>query len=55
MPDMTPDMFSEYLELGITDFITGFRDPYKNELDSQPLQEKLDIMKMFADAVIGKF
>jgi len=54
-PDMTPEMFSEYLELGVTDMITGFRDPYINELDSQPLQEKLDIMKMFADAVIGKF
>ena len=55
MPDMNADIYSEYLELGVTDFITGFRDPYRNEPDSQPLQEKLDIMKMFADAVIGKF
>lgn len=55
MPDLTPELIGEYLELGVTDFIIGFRDPYKNELDSQPLQEKLDNLAMFADAVISKF
>ena len=55
MPAITAEMFAEYMELGITDFITGFRDPYRNELDSQPLQEKLDLMAAFADAVIGKY
>ena len=54
MPDLTPDLIAEYLELGVTDFIIGFRDPYKVEQDPQPLQEKLDNLAAFADAVIGK-
>jgi alkanesulfonate monooxygenase SsuD/methylene tetrahydromethanopterin reductase-like flavin-dependent oxidoreductase (luciferase family) len=55
MPDLTPELLGEYAELGVTDYIIGFREPYKNELDSQPLQEKLDNLKAFADAVISKF
>jgi alkanesulfonate monooxygenase SsuD/methylene tetrahydromethanopterin reductase-like flavin-dependent oxidoreductase (luciferase family) len=54
MPDLTPELIGEYNELGVTDYIIGFRDPYRNELDSQPLQEKLDNLAMFADAVISK-
>jgi alkanesulfonate monooxygenase SsuD/methylene tetrahydromethanopterin reductase-like flavin-dependent oxidoreductase (luciferase family) len=54
MPELNEELIAEYAELGVTDYIIGFRDPYKNEMDSQTLQEKLDFMKMFADAVISK-
>lgn len=55
MPDMTPETFSEMNELGITDYVIGFRDPYVVEEDSEPLEQKLDNLARFSDAVIGKF
>jgi probable F420-dependent oxidoreductase len=41
-------------EVGVTDVIVGFRWPYHTGPDPQPLQEKLDLMRRFADDVIQK-
>jgi len=39
--------------LGVTDAIVGFRYPYTREPDTQPLQEKIDLLRRFADSVIA--
>ena len=39
-------------DLGVTDAIVGFRYPYTTEPDTQPLQEKIDLLRRFADRVI---
>lgn len=41
-------------DLGVTDVIIGFRDPYQVAQDDQTLQEKIDALKWFADDVIAK-
>ncbi len=41
-------------DLGVTDAIVGFRWPYVQGPDTQPLQEKLDALRHFADSVIAK-
>ena len=41
-------------ETGVTDVIVGFRWPYHVGPDPQPLQEKLDLLRRFADDVIQK-
>jgi len=41
-------------ELGVTDVIIGFRNAYQMEQDTETLQQKLDAMNWFADAVIAK-
>lgn len=41
-------------ELGVTDVIIGFRDPYQVEQDDQSLQTKIDLLRWFADDVIAK-
>ncbi len=41
-------------EQGVTDVIVGFRWPYTTEPDTQPLQDKLDALRRFADAVISQ-
>lgn len=41
-------------ELGVTDVIVGFRYPYTTEPDTQPLQEKIDLLAKFADRVISQ-
>lgn len=38
---------------GVTDAIVGFRDPYV-AADTTPVQEKIDILRKFADDVIAK-
>jgi probable F420-dependent oxidoreductase len=40
-------------DLGVTDAIVGFRYPYVKEPDPQPLQEKIDLLRRFADNVIS--
>ena len=40
-------------DLGVTDAIVGFRYPYVKEQDTQPLQEKIDLLNRFADSVIS--
>lgn len=39
-------------DMGVTDAIVGFRDAYRGP--DQPLQEKIDAIRGFADAVIAK-
>jgi len=41
-------------EQGVTDVIVGFRWPYTVGPDTEPLQEKLDNLRRFADSVIHK-
>ena len=41
-------------DLGVTDAIVGFRYPYTSEPDTQPLQEKIDLLRRFGDAVVSK-
>jgi probable F420-dependent oxidoreductase len=41
-------------DLGVTDAIVGFRIPYTMELDTEPLQKKIDDLRRFADDVIAK-
>jgi probable F420-dependent oxidoreductase len=40
-------------DMGVTDAIVGFRWPYTTAPDTQPLQEKLDALRRFADKVIS--
>ena len=39
---------------GVTDVMVGFRWPYQVGPDTQPLAEKLDLLRRFADKVIAK-
>jgi probable F420-dependent oxidoreductase len=41
-------------EQGVTDVIVGFRWPYSVGPDTQPLPEKLDLLRGYADDVIAK-
>ncbi len=41
-------------ERGISDVLIGFRDSYLVEKDTQPLQEKIDLLSRFGDDVIAK-
>ena len=41
-------------ELGVTDVRVGFRYPYVVEPDTQPLQEKIDLLNRFSDSVMAK-
>ena len=40
--------------LGVTDVLVGFRNPYINGEDAQPLQDKLARLRRYAEDVIGK-
>ena len=52
MDAYTPDGIKRLEDLGVTDAIVGFRNAY--EADTTPLQQKVDALKGFADAVIAK-
>ena len=41
-------------ESGVTDLVIGFRNPYTRKQDTQSLDEKIDLMRQYADNVIGK-
>jgi probable F420-dependent oxidoreductase len=41
-------------DLGVTDVIVGFRNVYTMGPDAQPLQEKIDDLRRFADSVISR-
>jgi probable F420-dependent oxidoreductase len=47
----SPDGVRMLEDLGVTDVIVGFRDPYHQP--DGPLQEKLDSLRRYADDVIG--
>jgi len=49
----TVDGVHKLQDRGITDVIVGFRNPYLDD-DSMPVQEKIDILRRFADDVIAK-
>ena len=54
MGDFSPDLIKRMEDLGVTDMPVAFRNLYAVEEDSQPLQDKLDDMKRFADTVISR-
>ena len=41
-------------EVGVTDVIVGFRWPYEVGPDIEPLSDKIDKLRWFADGVIAK-
>jgi probable F420-dependent oxidoreductase len=41
-------------DLGVTDVIVGFRNPYYEAIDSQTLDQKLALLRQYADSVIAK-
>lgn len=49
----TVDGVKRLEDQGITDAIVGFRNPYFDD-DSMPLQQKIDMLRQFADDVIAK-
>jgi probable F420-dependent oxidoreductase len=50
----TVDGVKRLEERGVTDVIMGFRNPYVEPIDSQSLQQKIDLLRMYADNVIAK-
>lgn len=53
MDAYTRDGVRRLEDMGITDVIVGFRWPYVVGPDTEPLQDKLDALRRFADDVIG--
>ena len=41
-------------EIGVTDLVVGFRNPYTRKPDTQRLDEKIDLMQSYADNVMAK-
>lgn len=54
MGDFSSDAIRQMEDLGVTDMPVAFRNLYAVEEDSQPLADKLDSMKRFADDVIAR-
>lgn len=54
MGDFSVDMIRRLEDLGVTDMPVAFRNLYAVEEDNQPLAEKIDAMKHFADTVIAR-
>ncbi|HEY8514789.1 MAG TPA: TIGR03619 family F420-dependent LLM class oxidoreductase [Candidatus Binatia bacterium] len=50
----TVDGVKRLEDRGVTDVIVGFRNPYVEPIDSQTLQQKIDMLRMYADQVIAK-
>ena len=50
----SPDGVKRLEERGISDVIVGFRDSYQPGPDTQPLAEKLGMLRWYADEVISK-
>ncbi|ULE31239.1 LLM class flavin-dependent oxidoreductase [Mycobacterium sp. IDR2000157661] len=50
----TPDGIKRLEDRGVTDVIVGFRIPYIAGLDTEPLDNKIRHLEMFADNVIAK-
>lgn len=48
------DDVQRYADLGVTDLAVTFRNTYAVEEDSQPLEDKIDALKRFADTVIAR-
>ena len=54
MDAYTPDGVRRLADQGVTDVIVGFRWPYSVGPDTEPLQNKLDSVRRYADDVIAK-
>lgn len=54
MGDFSADTIRRLEDLGVTDMPVAFRNLYAREEDTQPLADKLDAMKRFADDVIAR-
>jgi probable F420-dependent oxidoreductase len=54
MDAYTPEGVRRLEDMGVTDVIVGFRDGYSTEPDPQTLEQKLDALRGYADAVIAK-
>lgn len=54
MDAFTLDGIKQLEDIGITDVIVGFRNPYVEPIDSQTLQQKLDLMRWYAENIIAK-
>jgi alkanesulfonate monooxygenase SsuD/methylene tetrahydromethanopterin reductase-like flavin-dependent oxidoreductase (luciferase family) len=48
------DTVKRHEDLGVTDMVVAFRNLYAVEEDRQPLSDKIDDLKRFADTVIAK-
>lgn len=55
MGDFSADTIRRLEDLGVTDMPVAFRNLYAVEEDTQPLADKIDAMKRFADIVIARF
>lgn len=47
----TPDGVRRLEDMGVTDVVVGFRYPYTVEPDTQPLDEKISLLRRFADSM----
>ena len=54
MDAFTLDGIKQLEDIGVTDVIVGFRNPYVEPIDSQTLQQKLDMMRWYSENVIAK-
>lgn len=54
MGNATVDTVKRYEDMGVTDLIMTFRNMYEVAADTQPLSEKIDVLKRFSDDVIAK-
>ena len=54
MGELTLDKVKRNQDIGVTDMPIAFRNLYAVEEDTQPLEQKFDDMKRFADQVIAK-
>lgn len=50
----TADGIRRLEDLGVTDVIVGFRNPYYERIDSQTLEQKIELLRQYADNVIAK-
>lgn len=53
--DADRDAIMRYRDMGVTDLAVVFRNLYAVEADSQPLQDKIDDLNRFADAIFPEF
>jgi alkanesulfonate monooxygenase SsuD/methylene tetrahydromethanopterin reductase-like flavin-dependent oxidoreductase (luciferase family) len=53
MEAYTVDGIRRLEEMGVTDVIVGFRWTYQREQDAEPLQDKVDALRRYADTVIA--
>ncbi len=49
-----PEGIRRLEEQGVTDVIVGFRNVYDPATANQPVQEKIDAMRHYADTVIAR-